>query len=54
MRRRPALHAGLVDLATFNLINAVLAAGAPPSGDWLLVHVAADYADAGDRARRRT
>ena len=39
-------HAGLVDLATFNVINAVLAAaGAPaPTGDWLLVHVAADYA----------
>jgi type IV pilus assembly protein PilM len=38
-------HAGIVDLATFNVINATLAA-APPSSDadWLLVHVAADYA----------
>jgi Tfp pilus assembly PilM family ATPase len=52
-------HAGLVDLATFNVINAVLAgaaapaanvpAGSGPSGtpsmdDWLLVNVAADSA----------
>jgi type IV pilus assembly protein PilM len=36
-------HAGIVDLATFNIINAVLA-GSPPAGDWLLVHVAPDYA----------
>jgi Tfp pilus assembly PilM family ATPase len=36
-------HAGLVDLASFNLINAVLASG-QNSGDWLLVNVAADYA----------
>lgn len=36
-------HAGIIDLATFNQINAVLAAGYL-SGDWLLVHVAADYA----------
>ena len=35
-------HAGIVDLATFNVINAVLAAGTT-AGDWLLVHVAADY-----------
>ena len=34
---------GVVDLATFNYINAALAASAPPDGDWLLVHVAADY-----------
>jgi type IV pilus assembly protein PilM len=33
-------HAGLVDLATFCVINGVLAGGAAPSGDWLLVHVA--------------
>jgi Tfp pilus assembly PilM family ATPase len=34
-------HAGLVDLATFNVINAALAGGSPlPSGDWLLVNVA--------------
>jgi type IV pilus assembly protein PilM len=39
-------HAGIVDLATFNVINAALAAAPPSSGesDWLLVHVAADYA----------
>jgi hypothetical protein len=37
-------HAGIVDLATFNVVNAVLAgtrAGLP--GDWLLVNVAPDY-----------
>jgi type IV pilus assembly protein PilM len=33
-------HVGLVDLATFNLVNLVLAQEAPD--DWLLVHVAAD------------
>jgi Tfp pilus assembly PilM family ATPase len=34
-------HAGIVDLATFNVINAALAgAAATPSGDWLLVNVA--------------
>lgn len=42
-------HAGIVDLATFNVINAVLAAmpPAPAPGaeqDWLLVNLAADYA----------
>jgi Tfp pilus assembly PilM family ATPase len=52
-------HAGIVDLATFNVINAILAAQEPsdlrsgssrtraaavaPSGDWLLVNVAPDY-----------
>lgn len=36
-------HAGIVDLATFNLINAVLTGGASDR-DWLLLHVAADYA----------
>lgn len=36
-------HAGIVDLATLNLVNAVMGASAP-SGDWLLVHVAHDYA----------
>ena len=48
--RPPGVQAGLVDLATFNLANAVLA-GAPSArrgaeraraGDWLLVHVAPD------------
>ena len=52
-------HAGIVDLATFNVVNAVLAGAAapdadPPAGsgssrapsrdDWLLVNVAAEYA----------
>ena len=39
-------HAGVVDLATFNVINAALAASGPSArtGDWLLVNVAADYA----------
>jgi Tfp pilus assembly PilM family ATPase len=36
-------HAGIVDLSTFNVVNAVVA-GAAPDGDWLLVHVAADSA----------
>src|SRR5213075_2754216 len=31
--------AGIVDLATFNVINAVLAGSAAPANDWLLVHV---------------
>jgi type IV pilus assembly protein PilM len=35
-------HAGLVDLSTFNVINAVLAGAAPPTADWLLVNVSAD------------
>jgi type IV pilus assembly protein PilM len=36
-------QAGVVDLATLNLINAAMAGGGL-SGDWLLVHVARDYA----------
>ncbi|MEO8522921.1 MAG: pilus assembly protein PilM [Acidobacteriota bacterium] len=38
-------HAGIVDIASVNLVNAVLALqrGHAPPGDWLLVHVAADY-----------
>jgi type IV pilus assembly protein PilM len=36
-------HAGLVDISSYNHINAVLAGAAIP-GDWLLVNVAADYA----------
>jgi Tfp pilus assembly PilM family ATPase len=36
-------HAGLVDLATLNVINAVLAGAGAPSGDWLLVNIAPDY-----------
>jgi Tfp pilus assembly PilM family ATPase len=37
-------HAGLVDLVTFNVVNAVLAGSAAPAADWLLVNVAADSA----------
>jgi hypothetical protein len=33
-----------VDIATFNVINLVLAQGKPLEGDWLLVNVARDYA----------
>ena len=40
---RAGLHAGVVDIASFNQINAVLATGTA-AGDWLLVNVAADYA----------
>lgn len=41
---RCGLQAGLVDLATFSMINAVLAAAGPgqrtdPGSDWMLVHV---------------
>lgn len=36
-------YAGLVDLATFNVINAVLGGRAAPQGDWLLVHAATGY-----------
>lgn len=36
------VHAGLVDLATFNLVNLQLASSGG-GGDWLLVHLAADY-----------
>lgn len=32
-------QAGIVDLATFNVINAVLAGTQAPTDDWLLVHV---------------
>ncbi|MGE3510181.1 MAG: type IV pilus biogenesis protein PilM [Vicinamibacterales bacterium] len=37
-------HAGLVDLSTFNVANAVLAGAGTPQGDWLLVNVAPDSA----------
>lgn len=33
-------HAGIVDLATFGVLNSVVAGGGAPAGDWLLVHVA--------------
>jgi type IV pilus assembly protein PilM len=37
-------HAGIVDLATFNVVNAILAGSNAPAADWLIVNVAADYA----------
>ncbi len=37
-------HAGIVDISTFNVINAVTAGAAPTPADWLLVNVASDYA----------
>jgi type IV pilus assembly protein PilM len=40
------VHAGLVDLATFNLVNLVLLGepgGVAPEGDWLLVNLTPDY-----------
>jgi type IV pilus assembly protein PilM len=36
-------HAGIVDLSTFNVVNAVLAGANAPADDWLLVNMAADY-----------
>ncbi len=33
------MHAGVVDLASFNVANTVLATGTEPAGDWLLVHL---------------
>jgi type IV pilus assembly protein PilM len=38
------VYAGLVDLASFNLMNTVLATSPAAAGDWLLVHVGDDYA----------
>lgn len=35
-------HAGIVDLASFNVVNAVLAAREPSGGDWLLVNTTAE------------
>jgi Tfp pilus assembly PilM family ATPase len=37
-------HAGIVDVAAFNLINAILAGSAPPLDDWLLIHVTGESA----------
>jgi Tfp pilus assembly PilM family ATPase len=36
-------HAGLVDLASFSVINGILASPSAPNGDWLLVHVSGTY-----------
>ena len=35
---------GVVDIASLNLVNAAIGAGGDSAGDWLVVHVAADYA----------
>jgi type IV pilus assembly protein PilM len=40
---KAGLHAGIVDLSTFSLINSFLSGGSVPSGDWLLVHLRSDY-----------
>lgn len=37
------VHAGLVDLSTFGVINSILASPSAPAGDWLLVHVTDTY-----------
>jgi type IV pilus assembly protein PilM len=37
-------HAGIVDLSTFNVINAVLAGETATAGDWLLVNAAPEWA----------
>jgi Tfp pilus assembly PilM family ATPase len=36
------IHAGLVDLASLNVMNAIIGAGAAAAGDWLLVHLASE------------
>ena len=36
------VHAGIVDLASLNVMNTVIGAGAATSGDWLLVSLAAE------------
>jgi Tfp pilus assembly PilM family ATPase len=40
-------HAGMVDLSTLNLINAVLASRTPPRLDWLLVNASLGYVSVG-------
>lgn len=37
------LHAGIVDISSFSLVNCFLAAGRVPTGDWLVVHMRSDY-----------
>ena len=37
------VHAGLVDLSTFGVINSILGGASAPAGDWLLVHVTDTY-----------
>jgi Tfp pilus assembly PilM family ATPase len=36
------IHAGIVDLASFNVMNAIIGVGGEVPGDWLLVHLAAE------------
>ena len=36
-------HAGLVDLATFSVLNLVLASSRVPASDWLAVHIRPEY-----------
>ena len=36
-------HAGLVDIASFSVLNSILAGEGRPSGDWLLVHITDTY-----------
>ena len=38
------VHPGIVDLASFNVVNAILAGGHRHVADWLLVNVTPDYA----------
>jgi type IV pilus assembly protein PilM len=37
------MQPGLVDLATLSVVNLFLAGNAPPSGDWLVVHIRPEY-----------
>jgi type IV pilus assembly protein PilM len=37
-------HAGIVDLSTMGVVNALLAGGVAPVGDWLIINIAADSA----------
>jgi Tfp pilus assembly PilM family ATPase len=39
---RLGIHTGLVDLASFNVMNAIIGAGVSGTGDWLLVHLASE------------
>jgi type IV pilus assembly protein PilM len=40
---RAGVHAGLVDISTFSIVNGVLASASAPAGDWLLVHATSTY-----------
>lgn len=37
------VHVGLVDIATFSILNGALTAPPAPAGDWLLVHATPSY-----------